>query len=215
MSEDTPSLSEVITNAIRTALEGIWTALPAKVVEFDAATQKASVQPMVKRPYIDEGGNPRTERLPVINEVPIVFLGMGPFRVTVPVKKDQFVLLVFCDYSIQDFMATGNESDPGESRIHSLNDAIAIAGLRSFSDPVADFPTDRMSIGKDGECTIEIDSEIRLGGNDASDRVALISDLTALKSWLDTHTHPAPGGATSAPTPLSPAPTGATKVKAK
>lgn len=54
--------------------------------------------------------------------------------------------------------------------------------------------------------------EVRIGSASASDPVALKSDLTALKTWLDAHTHPANGSPPSPP--QSPSPAGATKVKA-
>lgn len=58
--------------------------------------------------------------------------------------------------------------------------------------------------------------EVRLGSGTATDPVALKSDLTALKSYIDAHVHSGvtTGGGASGP-PASPAPTpaGATKVR--
>lgn len=208
---DTPSLAAVIRRALDARLVDVHTAVPAEVLEYDAATQKVTAQPLLRRAYWDESGERIAEKLAPIPGVPVAFPGSGGFRVTFPVVVGDTVLLVFSEASLDKWLSHGGDVDPVDDARHELSDAIAIPGLRDFGHALGDAPTNRMSMGYDSGPTIEIDeSEVRLGSNGANDPVALKSDLDALKTWLNAHTH---GGSTPG-TPWTGA-TCATKVKAE
>lgn len=109
------------------------TALPGKVVSYDAASNRASVQP--EGLYKAEDGS--TIPYPVIYSVPVVFpCGMsGKAGITFPIYPGDGVLLVFSETQMDDFLTGGDSDDP---RSHSLNDAIAVPGL--YSGGVNDSP---------------------------------------------------------------------------
>ena len=200
MSEDTrPNLARVLTQAIARAGESIRVALPAKVVAYDASIQAVDVQPMIKDRFENEDGDIESETLPVIPRVPVVFPGANGFRVTFPIAVGDTVLLVFSDRSLDVWLDQGRVVDPNDPRTHSLADAIAIPGLRSYKSPLLDAPTDAMSIGSDTSgAVIEIDdSEIRAGG---TEKLSLRDELNDLRDFVYDHVHPTPSGASSAAT---------------
>lgn len=178
---DTPSLAELLRRVIDSRLVDVHTSIPGKILAYDADTQEATVAPQVKRAYTDEEGAREVEDLPAIPGVPVVFPRAGGYRVTFPVAVGDTVLLVFSEASIDRWKSRGGCLDPGEDARHELSGAVAIIGLYDFAHALSDAPTDRMSVGKDGGPTIEIDdSEIRLGSNSASSLLALKSDVTAI-----------------------------------
>ncbi len=177
-----PTLEELLTGVAelvaRRSLGG-W--LPGRVESYDAATGRANVQPLLLEPRETEAGGRETRRLPVINDVPVGMLGAGGMRVRFPVSKGDTVVLLFCARSSDKWKKLGGELDPDDDeRHHSLSDAIAIPLDLSV-------PT-RRNAGAFIEFTST--NTVEIGG----------SDRLVTKTEFDTHTHPAPGGATSAPT---------------
>jgi len=163
---NTPSFPAALRGAVNARLLDVHTAMPARVESYDAEQQRVSVKPLIKRGYLDEAGDRQTEEIPVINDVPVVFPGAGGFRVTFPVARGDVVLIVFAETSLDRWLVRGSVIDPGDDRRHDLNDAIAIPGLRPFSDPLASAPTDKLSIGADEGAVINIatdDIEARAG----------------------------------------------------
>lgn len=166
LDQDTPSLGAVIAAAIDARLLGIHTHLPARVESYDAATQRCSVQVELRQAKFEPDGSRTPLRLPVISNVPIKFEGSGGFRTTYPVQRGDQVWLEICEASLERWKPRGGDIDPADDRRMDLSDALAVTGLRDGSRPLANCPTDRMSLGADAGATIEISqSEVRVGGN--------------------------------------------------
>ena len=133
----TPNLGDVILAAMDARLQSVWTAIPGRVVDYNANEQSATIQPIVRHAYTDEEGNRIPETLPQIHRVPIVFPGSGQYSITWPVSAGDVVLVVFAAQSIDRWLARGGtDVDPGDDRRHHLSDAIAIPGLRNFAQPI-------------------------------------------------------------------------------
>lgn len=179
-----PTLPAAMDSALRRTLDGVHTHLPGKVVRVNTSggnVVSVDVQPLIKTRYRDELGAYVVESLPVVPHVPVLFPGAGAYRVTFPVAVGDSVLLAFSEASIDRWLATGNEVDPGDFSRFNLSDAVAILGLRDYAHALTSAPTNRMTLGADSGPQIHIDgSEIRLGSDGATDRVALKSDLDAL-----------------------------------
>lgn len=126
------NLSNVLEQAIRNRLAELQTAAPGQVVSYDYKTQKASVQPTINRKYKDGQVSP----YPVINNVPVIFPRSGGASMTFPVKPGDTVLLVFAARSIDDWLQRGGKVDQSDTRMHSINDAIAIPGLLPLAPAV-------------------------------------------------------------------------------
>ena len=197
----TPTLAQAFDTFVQKRVRGVMTSCPGRIESYDVAKQKASVQPLIELEYTGPDGSRKTERLPVIQGVPVMFGGM-----TYPLSKGDTVLITFCQSSIDKWLVTGGIVDPLDDRHHDINDAVCFPGLRPFSSP-----WDQAAEG----ATVIPGDDIRLGSVDASELLALKSDLTAFKSIFDAHIHPLSSGTSSPTATPFPAPVGTTKVKAE
>lgn len=168
----TVTLEELLLAAQDTALAGVWTALPGVVQAYNASEQTVDVQPAVMNGYTDESGDRATETLPVIPRVPVVFPGAGVYSITWPLAVGDTVLLVFSSRSIDTYLAQGGVADPRDDRRHSLSDAVAIPGLRTYKAPIA-------SATASASALVLAAPQVLLGGADANDPVVRKSDLDA------------------------------------
>ena len=178
MSENSTSLVEELNEFINSRLGDLHVSMPARVESYDAATQKVSVTPLIRRGFLDESDTRVTKELPVLTDVPVQFQGAGNFKITFPIAKGDTVLLVFSDFSLERWLADGGTGvDPEDDRRHAISDAVAIPGILSFaeaSDQVAD-----------GAMVLAGD-EVRIGSKDASENVLLgDSYKSAHKTYAD------------------------------
>ena len=206
----TPSFWQAVDRAIDRKIRTLYVAGPARVESYDRTQQRVSIQPLIEQEYTDERGERQTERLPVIQGVPVVFPG-----ILFDLTKGDTVLFVCSTNSIDKWLVTGGIVDPLDDRFQDFNDAMAIPGLNSFKSPSAQVAEGAHVLPGD---------DIRLGSKDASEFLALKSDVAALKSVFDTHYHQDPASGVTG-TPVSgvapgapvtfPSPIGTTKVKAE
>lgn len=143
-------------------LTGVHTSIPGTVLEFDAATQTATVQPAIrKKVTLAEGVQSIPQ--PQLFKCPVVFpySQTAGFSVCMPVQAGDSVLLIYAETSIDNWQDRGGESEPVEdtvSRAHDITDAIAIIGLTPSTTPVSGYP-DGKSIqirNKDQSVQIEV-----------------------------------------------------------
>lgn len=204
------SLVDTLDAFIRRRLAEVNVSIPGRVESYDSSKQSANVQPLIQEVYTKDDGTRGVRNLPTIQAVPIAFPGAGSYGFTFPLAKGDTVMLLFSQASTDKWRKHGGLVDPLEDSRHDFSDAIAIPGLRSFNDA-----TDQVA-----DAAVIFGPEIRLGSKDASEFLALKSDVAAMKAVFDNHTHAyIPGTLASAPSsgPISPFPTpvGTTKVKAE
>ena len=217
-------LAGLINLGIREALFDSRTAVLAKVEKWYPAEQTIDALPLIKRKReIDE------ERLvddyPVVTRVPVSFPRWGGFVIRMPLAAGDIVMLLVSDREIEGWLSSGGSQtvEPrGTTARRSLNDAIAIAGISTWSNPAPNLSDGHLVIGRedgagefridaDGNVTIASNGEVRLSaGGDADQRslrgeetLEAIRDLIAAFN-AHTHTAPSGGGATTAPTPIPP-----------
>lgn len=160
-------LEDVISSAVDTVLQGVWTALPGIVESFENPS-RANIRAAVKSSYINEAGNSVTEEVAVFTAVPVMQPGGSGFRSYCPLAKGDAVMLVMSSRSMDQWLAKGGIVEPGFTHHHHISDAVAFTGLRDFAHPLKNAPLDHASVGYDEGATIEFrPSEIRLGGDDA------------------------------------------------
>lgn len=129
IDQESPNFSDILNSVIRHNLSGIHTSFPAKVLSYSAPDQKANVQPLIKKVYLDK----RVESYPVIVNVPVIFPRTATAIISLPIKKDDLVLIVIMERSIDQWLEkSGEESEPISNRRFDLSDAIAIPGLYPF-----------------------------------------------------------------------------------
>lgn len=155
---DTPSLGEVVIAGANAAQSKRWTAIPGAIKSYDATRQCADIDPLVRVRLADGS----IEDLPVLVCVPVQFPSGGGYSITWPLGAGDPVMVHVCSRSISQWLAGGSATaDPESPRQQSLTDAVAVPGLRPFSDPLAAPSASGVDlhIGKDdGSVSIRITS---------------------------------------------------------
>ncbi|MDV3440448.1 Gp138 family membrane-puncturing spike protein [Pseudomonas otitidis] len=150
----TPSTEVAMGTALDTRIKRLHTALPGRIVTFDAARQVASVQPMIEQQLMDGSRQP----LPMLPDVPVQFPRGGGFVLTFPVKPDDECLLVFNERCIDGWWHSGASSEPLDYRQHDLSDAVAVMGISSLPQVVPAFATDAVELRRlDGSAYVRLD----------------------------------------------------------
>lgn len=160
------NLEEVITEAIQTALKDTHTAMPAKIVSFNASSQTADVQPVLNIKFKDGDSEPRA----VIPGIRVGFQRVGGFCITFPLQAGDEGILIVSERSIAKWRTDGKISAPDDARMHDLSDSLFLPMMYSDPNNIASFSTSRIAIRTlDGTGKIEISSDGRIelekGGN--------------------------------------------------
>jgi len=167
------SLGELINRGLAAQAQGLRVMLPGKIDSFDPATQKANVKPLLFESYVDANGVEKSESLPVVPSVPVVFSRGHTF----PVSAGDTCMLLFCDRSLDVWLARGGDVDPLDVRRHDLTDAVAIMGLRPFSAPLSSFDNSRARVGEVGHYGLAVGSggtELGVNETDSATEQAIL-----------------------------------------
>lgn len=161
------SLSDLLRRTTRNAAAELHVALPARVLAYDFTRQMASVQPTLRRRYSDG----REDDMPILSNVPVMFPRSGGASITMPVRANDTVLVVFSERSLDEWLARGGVVTPDDRRLHALVDAVVIPGLIPFVTGTLAENNDDVLLTYDG-------SKVRLkpGGNvevEASAKITL------------------------------------------
>lgn len=119
------TLRDIINNQIRNHLLNVHISLPGKIISYDRNTRRADVKPMIPRKI--RGG---VEYLPLVQSVPLQeFRFSDDAYISLPVKEGCRCTLIFSERSLDDYLATGREVLPEDSRRFDLSDAYVIPGF--------------------------------------------------------------------------------------
>lgn len=172
---ETPSWAALMRRAADERVGQMHTAIPGRVIKYDAATQKAWVQPVVKGTSPVDGSSVKIPQLP---SMPVVFPQGGGFSITWPLKPGDTVLVIFSEQAMAQWLISGNDdAEPEHPWRFEMTDGIVLAGMRPFVGPLTSTSETEMKIGlEDESAQIVIDETgVRLGSGTASDFVALSS----------------------------------------
>lgn len=122
LSNDTPSLEKVIEASNYQNWLEFNVCKPAIVEEYDHKTQIARVRPVFKKKYRDGTVN----KAPLVYEVPVCHPRSSGAFIHLPIKKGDYVLLVFADRSLEEWLQAGGEVLPKDKRAHDITDAFAL-----------------------------------------------------------------------------------------
>lgn len=129
MNPASASLNDAIGAAIAAAIAQIHTCIPGRVESFDYRTRKASVKPLIKRPYLD--GEPQA--LPVIPGVPVMFPWAGEASLTFPVPRGTTGTIFFTERAMEVWLSRGGDAPPGDPRKFDITDGVFIPGMAPFN----------------------------------------------------------------------------------
>lgn len=141
-----PDLREFMQRIKREIKSEIFKVAPGTIVAFDKDSQTASVKLDYKAVII--GGIPQSNGTavdkivdyPIILKCPVMVLTGGAARLTLPVAAGDTCIVLFCDRDIDDWYQTGDTNrPPATARMHDISDALAIVGIRSIANQLADF----------------------------------------------------------------------------
>jgi hypothetical protein len=182
------SFLQTIDLVIEERLADVNTGGPGKILKYDAAKQRATVQPQFKIRYRGEDDEVITESLPPIDDVPVHFAGNELFGFVFDVQPGQNCWLKWSQHSLDDWLTNGEEAPASEARRFHFSDAVAEMGIRDFGHPRFEVPKLTMRIGaEDGpqirislvDHSIEIAAvnEVRIAGEGAV-RIESTGDVT-------------------------------------
>ena len=162
------NITELLNIIISNKIAEMHICMPAKIVNYDFSTRKASVQPSLNQKYNDD----EILVFPIIHNVPVMQPASGGASINFPVKPGDNVLLTFSERSLEQWLQDGKQSTPDDPRQNNLTDAVAHIGLNPFNVPSAAENNDDLLIAFDG-------SKIRLKPNGVVETEALEIDLIA------------------------------------
>jgi hypothetical protein len=145
MSETTPTLEEVISEAIADSLLHLYTSMPGVVVSYDPAKQTVSVKPCIKATYADG----QVVERPQIDNVPVQFPRGKKSSITFPIVAGDPVTLIFSMRSLDVWKQKGGVVDPLDLRKFNITDAIAIPGSSPKNNVLADADASHMRFRND------------------------------------------------------------------
>lgn len=177
-----PRNAELWRMVLDARLADVHTAIPAKVVKFDATAQTVDVQPLVKHVYTNVEGDDIVESYPQIRAVPVQYPRAGGFVLAWPLSVGDPVTILCHEWSLDTYREKGTEDRPHDTRRHSFQGAVALpVGPYKASDTISE-TIDALYIGEDGGAVIRIasDGTVRIGATAGSvQSVALADEVEA------------------------------------
>lgn len=209
------SLTELLEQTLALTLQAMAGPVIGKVDLYDSAKNRVSITPLV--PLLVAGEIVASPKLP---EVPVAWPTVGAMSLKFPILPGAFMELHPLGHDHSTWLSSATEGVPPQNeRRFSLSDLVAVPMTPSpLSTPPG--PT-----SYDAAWGV-LFGQLKVGSSAASDFVALASkvltELQAIKTAYDSHTHsylpgPGPAAVTVVPVPLLTAPgsVACTKLKAE
>jgi hypothetical protein len=136
----------------------IHTSMPGIIVSYNPATLTARVKPAIQGNLRSPEGKISQVNLAELPDVPVHFPGGGGAILTFPVKPGDDCLLVFSERSIDYWHQLGGQQKQQDWRMHDINDAICMVGVRSMpAVPGSVSGTTTQLRTDDGSVVLELD----------------------------------------------------------
>lgn len=166
------TLHYLITQMMNSRLAGLNTAIPAIVDKFDADKKSCDAVPVFKKRY----KNGDVASMPIIQNIPVVFLQTANSIISVPLKRGDIVLLVFSQRAMDEWKTKGGILEPIDKRKHDLNDAVAIPGILPLGKGLA---SDKEALKiQNGDLTIKVYENGKLEvKNSSQELISVLNEL--------------------------------------
>jgi len=158
---DTPTLAEALAAALDARAAQIHTAVPARVISYDAAAQTADVAPATWT---------GSTAPPVVPRVPVVWPQGGGGYLVFPLHGGDTGLLVACEADISEWRRTGEEGPAADAAVHHQANAVFIPGCNPAASTLS---------APAGATVLDGAGDLRLGDGTATNHVAQGEDLNA------------------------------------
>lgn len=159
-----------VQEGIRAAMIGfaasLWTAMPGIIQSYNAAQGTVTVQPAIKAFLTAVNPSAATPSevtgqsfvdMPVLLDVPVVYLGGGGFVATFPIAAGDECLVIFASRCIDLWWKNGGIQEQAELRMHDLSDGFALVGPRSLPKAIPSASGNTAQLrSMDGSTYIEI-----------------------------------------------------------
>ncbi len=135
------SLTGLFNEVLRDHLKITNDMLPAKVISYDRANNKATVQPLIQ--MLDTEGNAITRA--TNSNIPVLLLGAGDFFVSFHLPENSLGWIKANDRDLSLFLQGFSENPPNTLRMHTFEDALFIPDIMTGYNINAD-DSDSMTI---------------------------------------------------------------------
>ena len=177
LSEQTGGANEVLHAIVSRVLSSINCCVTGEVVSFDPATQTASIRPTLRRRIRTEKGVQEMD-YPLMENVPVFFLGGGDYSLSFPVQESDECIVFFADSCIDAWWQSGGVQGQIVARQHDLSDGFAFVGIRSkprviqgFNSTMPELNDLVLSGRKMSEWMQAVDSFMQQGQSEGTDEV--------------------------------------------
>ena len=121
-------------------------------------------------------------KYPALINCPVFFLSGGLGRFTAPVEAGDTCIVLFCDKDMDTFVTTGQVGKPNSDRSHHLSDGIALVGIRTALNQVADYRQDGVEMRYMGNYLAIKSGGVEMNANGKSAATAFQNLLSTLKN---------------------------------
>jgi hypothetical protein len=168
-----PNLTQVLHSGFLSLEAQIHTALPARVLKFNASDNTVQIELMVNELKRDGV----SVVLPPLDDVPVQFFRGGDFVITTPIKAGDFGLCVFAERCIDGWFASASKSEPLDFRLHDYSDGFFLTG---FSPR----PAAVKNVDLDGVCmrTLDKGTYIKL----TNGKILIKGDIEQIGDYIQT-----------------------------
>lgn len=151
---DEGTLAGVIKVGIQKAMQSLDVMLPVEVVNYDRATNRATVRHMVQMVGSDGEKVSRAQ----VASIRVIQPGNAAFNISLPIKPGDKGWLMAADRDLSVFQQGLSEDAPNTARMHSFQDGVFMPDAMSNGDAPAGMG-DRVVIGSnDGAATFSFDA---------------------------------------------------------
>ena len=175
MAPETPTMAQVISQAVKAQLLDMRVCLPAKIEKYTPSEQKADISFLLRKKYkIDDA----EVDLPVVTNVPVQWpsAGGGDSYLHLPLKAGDVGKVVFCDRSLDIWLSGDNSTvTPNDPRHHNISDAIFEPGINAFKSALQNVPADN-AVLQNGSMRIELDPSGKISIEGSSKEFLTIFD---------------------------------------
>lgn len=152
-----PSMNDVL-NEFKSDVGVSYNCVQIGIIEdFDASNQTATIRIAIKKIISEEADGTKVfKEHPLIMQCPVMTYFGGNSFISCPIESGDNCIVLFCDRDIDEWLYGGGVQAPNSRRIHDINDAIAIVGIRNFQKSISDFLANGIRISFAADSRIDL-----------------------------------------------------------